>query len=79
MFSSNKTAEPEVNQSIPEGSNLDKFTLWLIRFACIFIIIFFSGLFLAIPILISLLKSQYINISLGLKDVIKSFLELYLN
>ena len=79
MFLSNETAETEVNQSIPEGSNLDKFTLWLIRFACIFIIIFFSGLFLAIPILISLLKTQYINISIGLKDVIKSFLELYLD
>ena len=78
MFSSNKPADLEVNQSIPRVTNLDKFTIWLIRLACLFIIIIFSGILLAIPILISLLKSQYINFSLSLKDSLKSFLELYL-
>ena len=78
MFSSNKTAEIESNQSISKFTNLDKFTLWVIRIACILIIIFFSGLLLAIPLLISLLKSQYINFSIGLKDLIRSFLEIYL-
>ena len=78
MFSSNKTVELNGNQNVPENTNLDKFTIWLIRLACILLIIFFSGLLLAVPILISLLKSQYINFSVGLKDLIKSFLEIYL-
>ena len=78
MFSSNKEQELDINQNIVQRNNIDKLTLWLIRLACIFIIIFFSGILLAIPILISLLKSQYINFSLSLKDFIRSLLEIYL-
>ncbi len=78
MFSSNKEQELDINQNIVQRNNIDKLTLWLIRLACIFIIIFFSGILLAIPILLSLLKSQYINFSLSLKDFIRSLLEIYL-
>ena len=79
MFSSNKTTELEGYQNVLQNVNLDKLTLWLIRLACIFLIIFFAGLLLAVPILISLLKSQYVNFSIGLKDLIKSFLEVYID
>ena len=78
MFSSNKNSEFEMNQEISKEINLDKLTLWLIRLACIFIIIFFSAILLAVPILLSLIKTQYINFSLGIKDLIKSFIEIYL-
>ena len=78
MFSSNKNSEFEMNQEISKEINLDKLTLWLIRLACIFIIIFFSSILLALPILLSLIKTQYINFSLGIKDLIKSLIEIYL-
>ena len=78
MFSSNKNSEFEMNQEISKEINLDKLTLWLIRLACIFIIIFFSAILLAVPLLLSLIKTQYINFSLGIKDLIKSFIEIYL-
>ena len=78
MFSSNKNSEFEMNQEISKEINLDKLTLWLIRLACIFIIIFFSAILLALPILLSLIKTQYINFSLGIKDLIKSLIEIYL-
>ncbi len=78
MFSSNKNTELNSDQNISQNFVLDRPTLWLLRLACLLIIIFFSGVFLAVPILLSLLKSQYLTFSLGLKDSIKSFLELYL-
>tara|TARA_B100000963_G_C22215001_1_gene489009 strand:- start:148 stop:387 length:240 start_codon:yes stop_codon:yes gene_type:complete len=78
MFSSNKNSEFEMKQEISKEINLDKLTLWLIRLACIFIIIFFSTILLGVPILLSLIKTQYINFSLGIKDLIKSFIEIYL-
>jgi len=78
MFSTNKNSELEMNQEISNEINLDILTLWLIRLACIFIIIFFSAILLAVPILLSLIKTQYINFSLGIKDLIKSFIEIYL-
>ena len=78
MFSPNKTTELDVNQKIPQEINLDKITIWLIRLACIFIIIFFGGILLATPIFLSFIKNEYINFSLTIKDLIKSFLEIYL-
>ena len=78
MFTPQKKLSLDENQKISQYINFDNLTLWLIRLACIFIIIFFSSLLLSIPILLSLIKSQYNYFSLGLKDLIKSFLELYL-
>ena len=78
MFSSNKKNELDLNQNSSQKFILDKLTLWLLRLACILIIIFFSGILLGVPILLSLIKTQYLNFSLGLKDSIKSLLDLYL-
>ena len=77
MFSSNKKNELDLNQNSSQKFVLDKLTLWLLRLACILIIVFFSGILLGVPILLSLIKTQYLNFSLGLKDSIKSLLELY--
>ena len=78
MFSSNKKNELDLNQNSSQKFVLDKLTLWLLRLACLLIIIFFSGILLGVPILLSLIKTQYLNFSLGLKDSIKSLLDLYL-
>ncbi len=79
MFSSNNSKGLDVSEDSSQVTSIDKLTLWLIRLACIFIILFFSGILLGVPLLLSLLKTQYINFSLGIKELIKSSLEIYLS
>ena len=78
MFSSNQKTEPDSSQQFYKGNSIDKITLWLIRLACVFIIIFFSVILLGVPILLTIAKTQYTNFLLGIKDLIKSYLEIYL-
>ena len=78
MFSSNQKTELDPNQQFSKGNSIDKLTLWLIRLACVLIIIFFSIILLGVPILLTLVKTQYTNFLLGMKDLIKSYLEIYL-
>ena len=75
MFSSNKSKEPIIDNS-PNQKIIDAYTLWLIRIACLLIIIFFSGILLGIPILISFGKSQLNNSLLNLKEAIKTLLDI---
>ena len=74
MFSSNQSKESEII-NLEKIKIIDPFTKWLIRIACIFIIIFFSGIIVGIPILISFGKSQLDNSFLTFKEVIKTFIE----
>ena len=74
MFSSNQSKESEII-NLEKIKIIDPFTKWLIRIACIFIIIFFSGIIIGIPILISFGKSQLDNSFLTFKEVIKTFIE----
>ena len=74
MFSSNQSKESEII-NLEKIKIIDPFTKWLIRIACIFIIIFFSGLIVGIPILISFGKSQLNNSFLTFKEVLKTFIE----
>ena len=74
MFSSNQSKESEII-NLEKIKIIDPFTKWLIRIACIFIIIFFSGLIVGIPILISFGKSQLDNSFLTFKEVLKTFIE----
>ena len=74
MFSSNQSKESEII-NLEKIKIIDPFTKWLIRIACIFIIIFFSGIILGIPILISFGKSQLDNSFLTFKEVLKTFIE----
>ena len=76
MFSSNKKIEQDNNdKEFNQKSTIDKFTVWLIRITCILLIIFFTGILVGLPILLSLIKTQYLNFSLGLKDLLKTSLD----
>tara|TARA_Y100001978_G_scaffold143878_1_gene128933 strand:+ start:224 stop:463 length:240 start_codon:yes stop_codon:yes gene_type:complete len=77
MFSSNQSKESEINK-LDNIKIIDPLTKWLIRVACIFIILFFSGIILGIPILISFGKSQLDNSLLSFKEVIKTLIETFL-
>ena len=77
MFSSTQNKESEIT-NLDNIKIIDPFTKWLIRIACIFIILFFSGVILGIPILVSLGKSQLDNSLLSFKDVLKTFIETFL-
>ena len=74
MFSSNQSKESEIT-NIDKIKIIDPFTKWLIRIACIFIILFFSGIILGIPIIISFGKSQLDNSLISFKEVLKTFIE----
>ena len=74
MFSSNQSKESEII-NLEKIKIIDPFTKWLIRIACIFIIIFFSGVIIGIPILISFGKSQLDNSFVTFKEVLKTFIE----
>ena len=77
MFSSTQSKETEIT-NLDNLKIIDPFTKWLIRIACIFIILFFSGIILGIPIIISFGKSQLDNSLLSFKEVIKTLIETFL-
>ena len=77
MFSSNQSKESEIT-NLDNIKIIDPFTKWLIRIACIFIIIFFSGIIVSIPIITTFANSQIENIILNLKDVLKNLIESFL-
>ena len=78
MFSSKQSNESEINK-LDNIKIIDPFTKWLIRIACIFIILFFSGIALGIPIIISVGKSLSENYLLSFKEVLKTFIETFLD
>ena len=75
MFSTSKSKEPIIVDSTNQKI-IDGYTIWLIRIACLLIIIFFSGILFSIPILISFGKSQLNNSLLNLKEAIKTLLDI---
>tara|TARA_Y100000589_G_C27183695_1_gene641829 strand:- start:647 stop:883 length:237 start_codon:yes stop_codon:yes gene_type:complete len=77
MFSSNQKKEPEIELS-KNSQTLDPLTLWLVRIACLLIILIFSGLLLGIPLVISLGKSLLNDSVLNLKESLRTFLEMAL-
>ena len=77
MFSSNQSKESE-KTNFDNIKIIDPLTKWLIRIACIFIIIFFSGIIIGIPILISFGKSQLDNSFLSFKEVLQTLIETFL-
>ena len=78
MFSSNQSKGNEIT-NLDNIKVIDPLTKWLIRIACIFIIIFFTGIILGIPIIISFGKSQLDNSLFSFKEVLKTFIETFLN
>ena len=77
MFSSNQSNESEIT-NLDDIKLIDPLTKWLIRIACIFIIVFFSGVILGIPILISFGKSQLDNSLLSIREILKTLIESFL-
>ena len=77
MFSSNQSKENEIT-NLNNIKVIDPLTKWLIRIACIFIIIFFTGIILGIPIIISFGKSQLDNSIFSLKEILKTLLATFL-
>ena len=77
MFSSNQSKDSEII-NLGNIKTIDPFTKWLIRIACIFIILFFSAIILGIPIIISFGKSQLDNSLFSFKEVLKTFIETFL-
>ena len=77
MFSSTQSKKSEIT-NLDNVKIIDPFTKWLIRIACIIIILFFSGIILGIPILISFGKYQLDNSLLSFKEVLKTIIETFL-
>jgi len=77
MFATN-----QAKQSIVGMENntkiVDPLTLWLIRIACLLIIIVFSVLLLGVPLLISIGQSFLNETLLSLKEVFKNLIEISL-
>ena len=74
MFSTNQSKESQVS-NLENIKIIDPITKWLIRIACIFIILFFSGIILGIPFIISFGKSQLDNSLFSLKEILKTLIE----
>jgi len=76
MFGSNKDEKPVLDTE--RSTLIDPLTIWLIRIACIFIILFFFVILLGLPVVITLGKTQIDNLILNSKEFLRRFLALYL-
>ena len=74
MFATN-----QAKQSVVELKNntkiIDPLTIWLIRIACLLIIIVFSRLLLGVPFAISLSRSLLNDTLLNAKEVLRNLIE----
>lgn len=76
MFGSNKEEQPLLDTR--QATLIDPLTIWLIRIACIFIILFFFVILLGLPVVITLGKTQIDNLILNSKEFLRKFLAFYL-
>ena len=74
MFTKNQ-AEQSVVGLKNNTKIIDPLTIWLIRIACILIIIVFSGLLLGVPFVISIGQSLLNETLLNAKEVLKNLIE----
>ena len=74
MFGTN-----QAKQSVVELKNnakiIDPLTIWLIRIACLLIIIVFSGLLLGVPLAISIGQSLFNETLFNAKEVLRNLIE----
>lgn len=78
MFEANNANESN-NNKIKSQNILDPFTIWLIRIACLTIILFLSGILLGIPIFLSIAKGQINHLLNDYKDVLRNLIDNYLS
>ena len=74
MFATNQAKQPVVE--IKNNTKIiDPLTMWLIRIACLLIIIVFSGLLLGVPLAISIGQSLFNDTLLNAKEALKNLIE----
>ena len=74
MFASNQTQQQDIKLQNKEKI-IDPLTIWLIRIACLLIIVVFSGLLLGLPLAISIGQSLFNEIVLNAKEVLRNLIE----
>ena len=74
MFATNQAKQP-VLELKNNTKIIDPFTIWLIRIACLLIIIVFSGLLLGVPLAISIGQSLFNDTILNTKEVLRNLIE----
>ncbi len=74
MFATNQAKQPVVELK-NNTKIIDPLTIWLIRIACLLIIVVFSGILLGVPLAISLGQSLFNDILLNAKEVLRNFIE----
>ena len=74
MFATNQAKQPVVELK-NNTKIIDPLTIWLIRIACLLIIIVFSGLLLGVPIAISIGQSLLNETLLNAKEVLRNLIE----
>ena len=74
MFTTNQAKQPVLEMK-NNTKIIDPFTIWLIRIACLLIIVVFSGILLGVPLAISLGQSLFNDILLNSKEVLRNFFE----
>ena len=74
MFATNQAKQPVVELK-NNTKIIDPFTIWLIRVACLLIIIVFSGFLLGVPLAISIGQSLFNDTILNTKEVLRNLIE----
>ena len=74
MFATNQAKQPVVELK-NNTKIIDPFTIWLIRIACLLIIIIFSVLLLGVPLAISISHSLFNETLLNAKEVLRNLIE----
>ena len=74
MFATNQAKQPVVEVK-NNTKIIDPLTIWLIRIACLLIIVVFSSILLGVPLAISLGQSLFNDILLNAKEVLRNFIE----
>ena len=77
MFATNQAKQPDVEMK-NNTKIIDPLTIWLIRIACLLIIIVFSGLLLGVPLVISIGQSFFNETLLTAKEALRKLIEISL-
>ena len=74
MLATNQDKQTDIKLK-NNGKIIDPLTIWLIRIACLLIILVFSGLLLGLPIAISIGQSLFNEALLNTKEVLRNIIE----
>ena len=74
MFATNQAKQPVVELK-NNTKIIDPLTIWLIRIACLLIIIVFSGILLGVPLAISFGQSLLNDTLFNVREVLRNLIE----